>query len=255
MRLDNYIFSIGSLKSRTNASNIIKKGAVSVNGIIITKPSFEVDDSVVIEIVDEGFASMGGYKLDKALDLFKIDLNGKTAADIGASNGGFTDCMLRRGVKKVYAVDVANCQLPAELLSDKRVIVKDRINARDINSDDLGEKVDFATIDVSFISLTLVLGAVAGLIKEDGKIVALIKPQFEQGKKVGKSGIVTSVVDRLSAVNSIMEFAASIGLFAENICTVPRIFSNKNIEYPVLFTKTPQKEITKYNKESINYIP
>ncbi len=158
MRLDCYLYVNGSVDSRNKAQQLIKLGRISVNGKVETKPSREVNGGDSVNILKElDFASMGGYKLDKALNDFSLDICGDVAIDIGASNGGFTSCMLGRGVKKVYAVDVGECVFSKELLSDLRVIVRDKLNARDVKVDDIGERADFISIDVSFISLTLIL--------------------------------------------------------------------------------------------------
>ena len=163
MRLDLYIAEKFSLRSRSMAANLIKKGAVTVNGKICLKTAFEVsaDDDVTLE--NENYASLGAYKLQKALDIFGIDVAGKKIADIGASNGGFTDCMLRRNAAVIYAVDVAECMLDEKLLSDGRVIYK-RLNARNLTADDTDGPVDFVTVDLSFISLKTVIPALKNLL-------------------------------------------------------------------------------------------
>ncbi|MDE5616995.1 MAG: TlyA family rRNA (cytidine-2'-O)-methyltransferase, partial [Clostridia bacterium] len=144
--------------TRSKAQHMIENSFVQVNGNIITKSAFDVNEQSNIEILDTfKFSSIGGDKLQKALSDFKYDVNGKNFADIGASNGGFTDCLLQHGAKKVYAVDVGECAFPEELKNDSRVIIKDRTNARYINAETFGERVDFVCVDVSFISLKLIL--------------------------------------------------------------------------------------------------
>lgn len=243
MRLDLYLFEKFDLKSRTFALNLIKKGKVTVDGRVADKPSLEVDDSFKIELdTSSEFESLGGDKLEKAIRLFKLDINDKTAIDIGASNGGFTDCLLKNNAKKVYAVDVAECAFSDTLKNDNRVIVKDKLNARDLNFNDIGEYADLITIDVSFISLTLMLKPTSLLLKPDGYIIALIKPQFELGHRAGKSGVVIDKRQRLEVVNNIINYAKSLGLYAENICSVPINFKNKNVEYTVKFTADETKK-------------
>lgn len=250
MRLDNYITEKFALKSRSYAQNLIKKGSVTVDGEACFKPAFEVDDSLNIQIFDDSYASVGAYKLVKALDTFKIDVKDLVCADIGASNGGFTDVLLRRDAARVYAVDVAECQLPDNLRADERVIVKERLNAKNITPGDIGEAVDIATVDVSFISLTYVLGAVASLLKEGGKIVALIKPQFELGHIASKNGIVTRVEDRLQAVNRVLSSLSAAGLYCKRLTSVPLLYKDKNVEYLALIDKTLSADaIVKLNKE------
>lgn len=238
MRLDKFIFEKFSLKSRTFAENLIIKGKVCVNGKICRKPSFDVSDSDAVNCnASDEFASLGGDKLNKALSLFNITLNNKKCVDIGASNGGFTDCMLRNGAKLVYAVDVAACALPDILKKDNRVVVKDNLNAREIKVNDIDGTCDFLSADVSFISLTLVIPACSKLLKEGGECVLLIKPQFEMGKRINKSGIVNNAKDRLTAVNAALSCAKENGLSCVGVTTAPKNFENKNIEYPAYFVR------------------
>lgn len=169
MRLDNFITEKFSLASRSKAANLIKKGAVFVGGKTVTKAGTEVMDADDVKIIDEGYASLGAYKLEKAAAVFGLSFTDKVAADVGASNGGFTDFMIKNGAKTVYAVDVAECQLPIDLKNNPNVVVRDKINARYLTEEVLGEKVDFVTVDVSFISLKLVLLPIKSVLKEDGK--------------------------------------------------------------------------------------
>ena len=237
MRLDQFLSQTYSF-SRTKAKQLVESGYIKVNGQIASKVSLDVDDKDSIEVLKNfQYASLGGDKLAKAIIDFSYNLNGKTCIDIGASNGGFTDCMLQNGAKKVYALDVGDCALPDILINDPRVIVKDRINARNVTYSDIGEYCDFASIDVSFISLKLVLEPVKNILKDDGEIIALIKPQFEAGKKyLSKNGIVTSqkVIDNI--IDDIKSFAISIGLKYVNITCAP-IKPNKNKEYLIYLTK------------------
>lgn len=241
MRLDLYIFDKFLLKSRSFAENVIKKGKVTVNGATVVKPSFDVTERDIVT-VDTGaeFESLGGDKLEKALDTFKIDLKDKKCVDIGASNGGFTDCMLRRGAKNVYAVDVAECAFSEKLLTDKRVFVRDRLNARYIKPDDVDGLCGFVSVDVSFISLTLVLKSCFELLDKNGEMIALIKPQFEQGKRGAKSGIVLNPADRLEAVQRVLAYAAAEDIFCAGLTSAPDIFKKKNVEYLAYFVKSPR---------------
>ncbi len=254
MRLDSYITEKFNLQSRSRASNLIKKGAVTVNGKTVTKAGAEVDDSDEIRIFDEGYASLGAYKLEKAASVFSLDFSDKVCVDVGASNGGFTDLMLRLGAKRVYAVDVAECQLPDNLKNDNRVRVLDKTNARYLEAETIGEVADFVTVDVSFISLTLVLPALKKLISDDGKIVALIKPQFEIGHRASKTGIVQSLADRLDAVNTVVSFSDNEGLGLLGICAVPKLFENKNVEYTAVFEfkKPDKKYLLNLTKDFLN---
>ena len=237
MRLDQYI-STNFNHSRTKAKQLIESGFVMLNDKVVTKVSIDVKDTDNVNIVEEfKFASLGGDKLAKAFQDFNYSVKDKVCIDIGASNGGFTDCMLQNGAKKVYALDVGECAFSDELKSDPRVIVKDRLNARYVTVQDIGEKCDFASIDVSFISLTYVLENVAQLLKDDGEIIALIKPQFEVGKQfLSKRGIVQSqkVIDK--TIENIKMFSKSINLEPIAVTNAP-IKPEKNKEYLILLKR------------------
>ena len=237
MRVDLYLSNMLNI-TRAKAQHMIDDSFVQVDGKIITKSAYDVDDTSDIKILDTfKFSSLGGDKLYKALLDFKYDLNGKTCADIGASNGGFTDCMLKNGAKKVYAVDVGECAFDEILKNDSRVIIKDRTNARYISKETFGELVDFACIDVSFISLKLILPAVYNVLKSGGDIIALIKPQFEAGSKyLSKKGIVTSEKIREQVCEDIKKFAINLGLKFVDITTAP-IKPNKNVEFLIFLYK------------------
>lgn len=238
MRLDLYISKTQNI-TRTKAKQLIQSGFVKVNGKIISKPSLEIEDNENVEIINNfRFSSLGGDKLQKALDDFDYNLKDKICVDIGASNGGFTDCMLQNGAKKVYAVDVGECAFDENLKNDKRVIIKDKTNARYIKSEDLGELCDFACIDVSFISLKLILPSVKELLKQNGEIIALIKPQFEAGSKyLSKKGIVLDAKVHKEVCEDIKNFANSIGLEYKNITTAP-IKEGKNKEFLIYLYKS-----------------
>ncbi len=234
MRLDVFLYENKIFSSRTKAMDAIKEGLVLYKGKV-AKCSEEVNSLDDISILDRKitFVSNGGYKLEKALSDFNLFVDNFVCADIGASNGGFTDCLLKHNAKKVYAIDVGNSQLDKTLLIDK-VIVLDNTNARFLNKELLGESVDLVVCDVSFISLKYILSAVKNVLKDNGKALLLIKPQFECGKEyLGNSGIVKSKSARLKACVDIYNYALSVGLTPINITTAP-IKEKKNIEYIIL---------------------
>jgi 23S rRNA (cytidine1920-2'-O)/16S rRNA (cytidine1409-2'-O)-methyltransferase len=189
VRLDTRLVALGLAPSREKAKRLILAGAVRVNGQIAAKPSDLVDEAAMLAVeAAEKFVSRGGYKLEAALNAFHISCQDAVCVDIGASTGGFTDCLLQHGAARVHAVDVGKGQLDWKLRQDKRVVVHDEFNARNIADADIGEKADVITIDVSFISLGKILPAARRLLNPKGKIVALIKPQFEAGRKFVKKG-------------------------------------------------------------------
>ncbi len=237
MRLDKYLSEKFSF-TRTKAKLLIERGRVKVNGETVIKPAFDVtrSDALELEKLPE-YASFGGEKLAKALDEFHFDVSSYVCADIGASNGGFTSCLVMRGAKKVFAVDVGECALPPVLKDDERVVVMDRTNARYLTPQKLGEECDFVCIDVSFISLELILPAACDILRKGGHIIALIKPQFEAGKKaLSKRGIVMRAPDRQKAADKIRAAGKALGLEEEGFTTAP-VHENKNIEYLILFCK------------------
>ena len=192
-RLDIYLTENGFSQSRERAKSVIMEGIVYINNQKATKAGDTVSEGDLVEVRGNTlkYVSRGGLKLEKAMTEFNLDLNGKVCMDVGASTGGFTDCMLQNGAKKVYCVDVGYGQLAWKLRQDERVRNMERTNIRYVTANDIDESLDFASIDVAFISLKLVLPVVYKLLKDDGHIVALIKPQFEAGReKVGKKGVV-----------------------------------------------------------------
>ena len=231
-RLDIYLYEQKMVKSRSAAAEMIKSGSISVNGSVITKPSFTVNDGDSVFITGEvlKYVGRGGLKLEKALDFFSIDLSGRTCLDIGASTGGFTDCMLQNGAKLVYAVDVGTDQLDEKLRSDSRVISMEKTDIRNVG--DSIPAVDFISIDVSFISLKLVLPSAKAHLKRGGCAVALIKPQFEAGKaSLNKKGVVRDEKIRNRICSEISDFAASIGFTVGNIIISPITGGDGNTEY------------------------
>ena len=241
MRLDIYLYTEGYVKSRQKAKTLIEDGSVFINGKKINKPSYEMDieNEYKIEINDLcPFVSRGGLKLEKILQVYCIDLSGKTAIDIGASTGGFTHCMLLRGVKKVYAIDSGSSQLDKLLLNDKRVISMENFNARNLTFNDIGEKVDIITIDVSFISQTHIIGSAINLLCDNGLYIGLIKPQFEVGREyIGKGGIVKDKKARLLAVNKVIEHSKACGLKCIGFIKSPIEGGDGNVEFVAIFSK------------------
>ena len=231
-RLDIYLYEQKMVKSRSAAAEMIKSGSISVNGSVITKPSFTVNDGDSVFITGEvlKYVGRGGLKLEKAIDFFSIDLSGRTCLDIGASTGGFTDCMLQNGAKLVYAVDVGTDQLDEKLRADSRVISMEKTDIRNVG--DSIPAVDFISIDVSFISLKLVLPSAKAHLKRGGCAVALIKPQFEAGKaSLNKKGIVRDEKIRNRICSEISDFAASIGFTVGNVIISPITGGDGNTEY------------------------
>lgn len=234
LRLDQLVFDLGFTESRERAKTTIMSGVVFVNGQRADKPGMAVAPDATVEIRGETlpFVSRGGYKLDKALRVFPVDPAGKTCIDCGASTGGFTDVLLQHGAAKVYAVDVGYGQLAWKLRNDERVINLERTNLRYVTDEQIPEKLDLAVMDVSFISIKLVLPSVKALLKDGADIVCLIKPQFEAGRdEVGKKGVVRDVRVHEEVVHGILDFAPSIGLTPVGLDFSPIKGPEGNIEY------------------------
>ena len=212
-RLDQLLVGRGMFPSREQARRAILAGEISVATRVADKPSELLDEQTEIEVrPTRKYVGRGALKLESALDYFHVDLHGKTALDIGASTGGFTDCMLQRGAERVYAVDVGYGQLDWKLRNDPRVVVLEKTNARFLTRDQVQELVDICAIDVSFISLTLILPSAFALLKPDGLILALIKPQFElQRSDLGKGGIVRDPRLHQKAQDKIVAFVDDLG--------------------------------------------
>ncbi len=229
MRIDKFLVEKNLAPSRTYAENLVLKGKVKADGKLVKKPSFDVKENAFIEIIeDEGFASQGAYKLAEAISCFQLNLENKSTADIGCSNGGFTDVLLRNNVKSVLAVDVAECDLPKHIVDDSRVTFIQQ-NARELIFESC---VDFVCSDVSFISLRLILPSIYNLLKSGGEAVVLIKPQFELEKSaLSKKGIVLNEKDRLRAINLVRGYATETGFEVLGQTTSPIFYNNKNIEY------------------------
>ncbi len=214
-RLDVLVFERGLAESRAKAQAMVIAGQVIVGDQRVDKPGAQVPEDAEIRLKGEvlPYVSRGGLKLKGALDHFKLDVRGRVAADIGASTGGFTDCLLQEGAVRVHAIDVGYGQLHEKLRKDPRVISRERVNARYLTDEDLPEPVDLVVIDVSFISLTQVLPSVLPKLKSGGVLVALVKPQFEVGREnVGKGGVVRDEAVRAEAIERIRKFVEEAGL-------------------------------------------
>ncbi len=240
MRLDLYLYQNGYAPSRQKAQELIAKGQVYCQGNVQLKSSFSVDEAqeTTVEIRGEGlkYVSRGGEKLQAALDAFGIDVKGKIAVDIGASTGGFTDCLLQYGAEKVYAVDCGKAQLHPSLQKDSRVVAIEAYNARHLKEEDLGQRCDLAVMDVSFISQTQLYEAALRVLKPDGILVSLIKPQFEAGRNaLSKKGIVREEKDRLRAVEEVKTAAQKMGLICQKVILSPIRGGSGNIEYLAVF--------------------
>lgn len=239
-RLDVLLVNKGLFESREKCKSAIMAGLVWINGIREDKPGTKVPVECEIEIKENvnPYVSRGGLKLAKAVSAFNINLADKTCLDIGASTGGFTDCMLKNGATKVVAVDVGYGQLAWELRNDPRVICMERTNVRYVKLEDVGFLSDFASIDVSFISLTKVLPAVLALLKDEAELVCLIKPQFEAGReKVGKHGVVRDSAVHKEVIFNIINFVLASNLFIKELSYSPIKGPEGNIEYLLYTTK------------------
>ena len=230
-RLDIFIHKKGLVGSRKTASDLIKDEKVLVNGVVVTKPSKEIDINSKIEILElPKYVSRAGLKLEKALDIFNINVKNKIALDIGSSTGGFTDCLLQRGIQKVYAVDVGTDQLHEKIRNDSRVISMEQTDIRKLEN--LRDKVDFVVVDVSFISLELVLPNIKRFLKNGGEVMVLVKPQFEVGKeKIGKGGIVKEEKDRISVLEKIKKVCEDLNFKIEGQTESPIKGGDGNVEY------------------------
>ena len=246
IRLDVYLTEKGLTTSRERAKALIMAGQVYVKNQKCDKAGTMLDEEEKdVEIRGEQlkYVSRGGLKLEKAMQEFPITLNGKVTMDIGASIGGFTDCMLQNGARKVYAVDVGYGQFAWKLRSDERVVNMERTNIRYVTPEDIGEPIDFASIDVSFISLRLVLPAAYNLLSPNGEIVALIKPQFEAGKgQVGKKGVVRDKNIHFEVIRNVLDFAAENGFKLLGLSYSPIKGPEGNIEYLAYIRKSDKSE-------------
>ena len=246
-RLDVLLVNRGLAASREKAKAIIMSGNVYVDGQKEDKAGSNFNENAVIEVRGNTlkYVSRGGLKLEKAMECFDVEIQGKVCMDVGSSTGGFTDCMLQNGAKKVYAVDVGYGQFAWKLRQDERVVCMEKTNIRYVTPNDIDDELDFASVDVSFISLTKVLGPARALLKDGGEMVCLIKPQFEAGReKVGKKGVVRDKSVHEEVVNNIISFALSNGFSVLDLEYSPIKGPEGNIEYLVHIKKTddPIKE-------------
>ena len=239
VRLDVRLTELGVCESRTKAQELVKCGSVSVNGVTVLKPAFPVEEADTVCADTESlcpYVSRGGLKLKAALDCFSLNVSGAVCIDIGASTGGFTDCLLKEGAAKVYAVDSGTSQLHPSLRSDERVRCMENTNARYITESDIGESVDIAVMDVSFISQTKLFPAIVSVLKDNGILISLIKPQFEVGKSgIGKGGIVKDTKLRERAVDNVLESAKAYGLVCRGKMLSPIKGGDGNTEYLAIF--------------------
>lgn len=236
-RLDVILVSLGYAESREKAKAVIMSGNVFVDGQREDKAGTTFDtDKVTIEVKGAAlkYVSRGGLKLEKAMTHFDLSLTDKVCMDIGASTGGFTDCMLQNGAAKVYAVDVGHGQLAWKLRNDERVVCMEKTNFRYMVREDIAEELDFASVDVSFISLTKILLPVRNLLKDNGQMVCLIKPQFEAGReKVGKKGVVREKSVHIEVICKVIDYADSLGFAVKALEYSPIKGPEGNIEYLV----------------------
>ncbi|MEE0944367.1 MAG: TlyA family RNA methyltransferase [Clostridia bacterium] len=240
VRLDVLLHESGLCESRERAKALIMAGQVYIDNVKYDKAGEQVLRTAKPEIRGETlkYVSRGGLKLEKAMKEFPIDLNGTVAMDIGASTGGFTDCMLQNGAAKVFAVDVGYGQFAWKLRSDSRVVNMERTNIRYVTPEDIGEELDFASIDVSFISLALVLPVAYNLLKDGGGVVALIKPQFEAGKgQVGKKGVVRDASIHKEVIIKVVNISKELGFGVHGLSFSPVKGPEGNIEYLIYLKK------------------
>ena len=244
-RLDVLMVQRNLAESREKAKALIMSGIVYVNGQKEDKAGTSFEETVQIEVRGSTlkYVSRGGLKLEKAMSRFGVQLAGKVCMDVGASTGGFTDCMLQNGAVKVYAVDVGHGQLAWKLRNDDRVICMEKTNIRYVTLEDIVDRIEFSSIDVSFISLTKVLGPVKQLLTDNGQVVCLIKPQFEAGReKVGKKGVVREKSVHLEVIEMVSDYARSIGFGILGLEFSPIKGPEGNIEYLLYLQNYPQEE-------------
>lgn len=243
-RADIALTERGLVQSRSRAKALITEGKITLNGKVLTKPSVPVHEDDRLEVIaDLPFVGRGGLKLAGAVQTFGLHLQGRICMDIGASTGGFTDCMLQNGAAKVYAIDVGHGQLDAALCADARVVNLEGTDVRLLTPHDLPDSPDFAGIDVSFISLRLVLPAAAALLADPCECIALIKPQFEAGRSaIGKHGIVRSAKAHVQVLQEMTALAESLGFAVQNLCVSPIQGGSGNTEYLLYLSRMQGEE-------------
>lgn len=255
IRLDQYIFEEGYTESRQRAQALIMAGIVYVNNQKVDKAGYAVKDTDKVEVrgKDLKYVSRGGYKLEKAMELYDLELKEKVCMDIGASTGGFTDCMLQNGAKKVYSVDVGYGQLAWKLRTDERVVNLEKTNIRNLTLEQLDEKIDFFSVDVSFISLKHIFPVAFAVSTEDVKGVCLVKPQFEAGKeKVGKKGVVRDSSVHKEVIENVIGYARENGFSVKELTYSPIKGPEGNIEFLIVISKNPDDDII--NEEQIDLV-
>ena len=237
MRLDCYLFEAGYADSRERAKRLVLSGAVTVEGSVVTKPAFPVTGTPTVTVTEEEFVGRGGEKLKAALTLFDVDPDGLRALDVGASTGGFTHCLLERGAVAVVALDAGCDQLHPKLRADARVTNIEKYNARELCAEDVG-RFDLVVMDVSFISATYILPRFCDVLREGGRAIVLIKPQFEAGRDaLSKKGIVKDPRDRAFAIRRVLACAAENGLVCHGLAPSPIRGGDGNEEYLAYFTR------------------
>ena len=244
VRLDKLLFEKAIVESREKAKAVILEGNVLVNGMVVDKAGSLVKPDAVLAVKSRmPYVGRGGLKLEHAIKYFDIEIKGKTAMDVGASTGGFTDCLLQHGAKKVYAIDVGYGQFSWILRNDDKIVLLEKTNIRHLDHDLVFDEIDIATIDVSFISLLKVLPKVSEFLNPSGTIVALIKPQFEAGRKdVGKGGVIRSEKKRLEIVEMIKNESEEIGFNVIGITKSPLKGPKGNVEYFIYLEKKEVKD-------------
>ena len=243
-RLDVLLTERGFFDSREKAKAVIMAGEVFVNGQREDKAGSKFDREAEIEVKGKvlKYVSRGGLKLEKAVEVYGLDFTDKVCIDIGSSTGGFTDCMLQNGAVKVYAIDVGTNQLAWKLREDKRVVSMEKTNIRYVTEDQIPDKADFASVDVSFISLTKALPAAVNLLKDEAEMVCLIKPQFEAGReKVGKKGVVRDFAVHKEVIELVVDFAVGLNFLVKGLTFSPVKGPEGNIEYLLYMQKRTEK--------------
>ena len=253
MRLDLALPALGLAESREKAKKMIRSGNIYVNDRQVSRPASLVSREDRIEVRGQilPYVSRGGLKLEKALTVFGLDLTETICMDVGASTGGFTDCMLQRGADRVYALDVGRDQLSPKLRRDQRVISMEETNMRYVTPDMIPEPIQFASVDVSFISLTKILGPLKACMAPGGQAVCLIKPQFEAGRgQVGKKGVVRSKKTHITVIETVTDYARSVGWNLEDLTWSPVRGPEGNIEY-LLWLRLPQDPLSREERDSV----
>lgn len=256
-RLDTILYEQGFFESREKAKAAIMAGIVFVQGQLRDKPGEKIDEKATIKVKGDAnpYVSRGGLKLQKAFEIFTFDVKNRTVLDIGASTGGFTDCLLQHGAQKVYSIDVGYGQLAWKLRQDPRVVPMERTNFRYITLENIGEIATRATIDVSFISLAIILKNLYHLIDSKGEIIALIKPQFEAGReKVGKRGVVADPKTHIEVIKKVTDQMRDIGFFIKGLSYSPITGPQGNIEFLSYITKDPNGGMDLIEEEIVRVV-